>query len=186
MNETETVEMQMQTELAPQASAESSSSLKAAQEPAPTSSHKEGETSPQELLWPEDVPFSKEAQTAFAQLAQTLDLTSQQAQQLIDFETRFARQTAKAQENQQAQWVQETQSFFGPQWQQEVSLAVRAADAFGGPELRALLEETGLGNHPVIVRTFNEIGKRISEDVSPGGNASAGADKTFTEALYGN
>lgn len=185
MNETEKIETQKQEELAPQESA-LSAPPQSAQEPAPGSSSKEGESSPQELLWPEDVSFSKEAQTEFAQLAQALHLTSQQAQQLIDFETRFARQTAKENEAQKAQWVQQTQAFFGPHWQQEISLAVRAADVFGGPQLRALLEETGLGNHPVIVRTFNEIGKRISEDVSPGGNASAGADKTFTEALYGN
>ena len=188
MNETEQTATQKEDITASQTSAEQSAALSAqvAQEITPVSSSKTAEQFPQELLWPEDISFSKEAQSDFAQLVQELHLTSQQAQQLIDFETRFARQTAKENEAQKAQWVQETQSFFGPQWQQEVSLAVRAADAFGGPELRALLEETGLGNHPVIVRTFNEIGKRISEDVSPGGSASAGADKTFTEALYGN
>lgn len=65
-------------------------------------------------------------------------------------------------------------------------MAVRAADAFGGPELRALLERTGLGNHLAIVRTFYEIGKSISEDVLPGGKPAAPQDKTFAEALYGN
>lgn len=158
----------------------------AVQEPAQTLSSQTEKQAAQEWVWPEDVSFSKEAQTDFAQLAQSLHLTSQQAQQLIDFETRFARQMAKETQAQQQQWVQETQAFFGPHWQQEISLAVRAADTFGGPQLRALLEETGLGNHPVIVRTFNEIGKRISEDVSPGGSSSVCADKTFTEALYGN
>lgn len=144
-------------------------------------------TSPaSQLAWPEDVSFSKEAIDAFVKLAADLHLPPEQAQQLIDFEARFARQTLQDNAAQQAKWAQETQTFFGPAWQEEVSLAVRAADTFGGPELRALLEETGLGNHPVIVRTFNEIGKRISEDVSSGGNPSAGADKTFTEALYGN
>lgn len=154
----------------------------------PVSEGAEGEnTSPlAELIWPDDISFSKEAIDEFVKLAADLHLPPEKAQQLIDFEARFARQTLQDSAAQQAKWAQETQTFFGPKWQQEVSLAVRAADAFGGPELRALLEETGLGNHPVIVRTFNEIGKRISEDVSSGGNPSAGADKTFTEALYGN
>ena len=56
----------------------------------------------------------------------------------------------------------------------------------GFPELRELLQSTGLGNHPVIVRTFNEIGKSISEDCMPGGKPAAVQDKTFAEALYGN
>ena len=60
-----------------------------------------------------------------------------------------------------------------------------AADAFGGEQLRDLLAQTGLGNHPVIVRTFNEIGKRMSEDTAAAGQAAPSRDKTFTEALYG-
>ncbi len=83
------------------------------------------------------------------------------------------------------QWANQTQAQWGDKWQEEVSRAVRAADVFGGPELRQLLEETGLGNHPVMVRTFAGIGKRMSEDVTPGGATHAPADKTFTQALYG-
>lgn len=142
------------------------------------------------LNWPEDIAVSEEAKAAFEDLSKTCNLSSEVAQKLVDLEANFARQTAQAQaKNQQAQlaqWAKETKQFFGPAWEKEISLAVRAADAFGGPELRALLEETGLGNHPVIVRTFNGIGKRISEDNTPGGKPSAVTDKTFTEALYGN
>ena len=185
MNETEKLTSPLAQQVPTTAQAPSEASA-----PAPTDEAKlppsAPEQAPQELVWPEDISFSKEAQTDFAQLVQTLRLTPQQAQQLIDFETRFARQTVKENQAQQSQWARQTQAFFGPRWQQEISLAVRAADAFGGPQLRALLEETGLGNHPVIVRTFNEIGKRISEDVSSGGSPSVPADKTFTEALYGN
>jgi len=139
-----------------------------------------------ELVWPEDVSFSQEAQKKFAALMEQTHLSVEQAQKLIDFEACFARAAAAENKKEQDAWAQETQNFFGPHWQEEVSLAVRAADIFGGPELRTLLEETGLGNHPVIVRTFNEIGKRISEDVSAGGKKSVCADKTFAEAMYGN
>ena len=147
-------------------------------------------TAPTPLNWPEDMAVCEEAKAAFADLSKTCNLSPEVAQKLVDLEANFARQTAAQQAKQQqaqlAQWAKETKQFFGPAWEKEISLAVRAADAFGGPELRALLEETGLGNHPVIVRTFNGIGKRISEDNTPGGKPSAVTDKTFTEALYGN
>lgn len=143
-----------------------------------------------QVAWPDDLTVPEEAKEAFMQLAQKLQFSNPQIQQLVDLESRFSRQSAERQmqaaQQQQTQWAQEIQTFYGPKWEEEVSLAVRAADTFGGPELRTLLETTGLGNHPVIVRTFNEIGKRISEDVSSGGIPSVSTDKTFTEALYGN
>ncbi len=143
----------------------------------------------EQIRWPEDLSVSQQAQTAFLEMARTLQLSVQQAQQLVDLEARLSRENAQEQSRRQQeqvrQWGEQLQQFYGPQWEEAISLAVRAADTFGGPELRALLEETGLGNHPVIVRTFNEIGKRISEDFSAGGSESSGTDKTFAEALYG-
>ena len=143
----------------------------------------------EKINWPDDLSVSSQAQTAFLETARALDLSVQQAQQLVDLEARLARENAQEQNRRQQeqvrQWGEQLKQFYGPQWEEAVSLAVRAADTFGGPELRALLEDTGLGNHPVIVRTFNEIGKRISEDFSAGGSESSGADKTFAEAMYG-
>jgi hypothetical protein len=145
---------------------------------------------PPAVTWPEDIPVCEAAQKNFLQLATQLALTDQQAQQLVDLECNFARLSRQeAEENaaqERARWAAETKDFYGPKWEEEVSRAVRAADEFGGAPLRKLLEETGLGNHLVIVRTFNEIGKRISEDSSASGIASAQGDKTFAEALYGN
>lgn len=164
-----------------------SEELKNASAPAATS---KPAPAPEALNWPEDVAVSEQAKNAFETLVSSCRLTPQAAQQLVDLEADFARQNAQEQaqkhQAQLSQWAAQTKQIFGPAWEKEVSLAVRAADAFGGPELRALLEETGLGNHPVIVRTFNGIGKRISETLTPGGKPSAVTDKTFAEALYGN
>ena len=92
-----------------------------------------------------------------------------------------AKQQAHEKQEQVRVWAQETRALYD---EEEISRAVRAADAFGGPELRQLLEETGLGNHPAIVRTFAAVGKRIAEDISVVGTAQANTDKTFTQALY--
>lgn len=126
---------------------------------------------------------------AFKQHAAQIKLPAQSVQQWIRLEeTRLQQIAQEEHENRQEQqraWAQQTQAQWGNTWQEEVSGAVRAADAFGGPELRQLLEETGLGNHPAIIRTFAEVAKRMSEDKSVRGVASASTDKTFTQALYG-
>lgn len=161
--------------------------------PADTSAAGQASTDPsaaqEPIHWPDDLSVSPQAQTAFLETVRTLRLSAQQAQTLVDLEARLTRENAQEQTRRQQEqvrrWGEEVQQVYGPQWEEAISLAVRAADRFGGPALRALLEDTGLGNHPVIVRTFNEIGKRISEDFSAGGSESSGADKTFAEALYG-
>lgn len=141
------------------------------------------------LKLPDGILFDETSLDAFKTLSQAIGLSLEQVQKLVDFEGHFLRQGVSEEENQKQQiwenWAKQTKEMYGPDFEEAVSLAVRAADAFGGPELRQLLETTGLGNHPVIVRTFNEIGKRISEDSFPGGKSSALQDKTFAEALYG-
>lgn len=141
------------------------------------------------LKLPDGILFDDASLDAFKTLSQEMGLSLEQVQKLVDFEGHFLRQGISDDENEKQQilesWAKQTKEMYGPDFEDAVSLAVRAADAFGGPELRQLLETTGLGNHPVIVRTFNEIGKRISEDSFPGGKSSALQDKTFAEALYG-
>ena len=75
----------------------------------------------------------------------------------------------------------------GKNWKSTQALAARALDAFGaekGSEFRALLDETGLGNHPEMIRMFKKIGEAVGEDgVFPRGDAKP-AKKSREEELY--
>lgn len=152
------------------------------QTPAPTDPYAQ-------LALPEDVEFDPAQLASFKKLAGELQLSDEQVQKIIDFEAA----TAKAQTEQAgadkrriiAQWAEQTKAQYGTALDGEIALALRAANHFGGPQLRALLEETGLGNHPVIIRTLGGVGRMLSEDESAGGVAAAVQDKTFAEALYG-
>ena len=65
-----------------------------------------------------------------------------------------------------------------------MAIGVKARD-LGGPEFVKLLDKTGLGNHPALVKTFIKIGRSLSEDkFIPGGNASTEAP-TAAQRLYG-
>lgn len=141
------------------------------------------------ITLPENSVLGADLLAAFKQTATEVNLPAASLQKWLALEESRLQAVAQHQAQQKQEeletWARQTQTEWGPNWQAEVSRAVRAADVFGGPELRQLLEETGLGNHPVIVRTFIGIGKRMSEDVTPGGASHAQADKTFTQALYG-
>jgi hypothetical protein len=76
-----------------------------------------------------------------------------------------------------ADWAKEAQNdpeIGGKNWAETQRLAAKALDHFGarseivdGEEtnpFRKLLNESGMGNHPVFIRMFRDIGEASSED----------------------
>ena len=63
------------------------------------------------------------------------------------------------------------------------AIAAKAIDKFCGPEVRQILEQSGLGNHPALVRAFVRIGKTISEDSISGAAAGGKGEPSKEEVL---
>ena len=61
-------------------------------------------------------------------------------------------------------WKTESTKMLGADAPKELAYAARFIDKFGGKELRQLLNDTGLGNHPEAIKAFIKAGKAISED----------------------
>ena len=126
---------------------------------------------------------------SFKKLAAELNLPAETAKKLVEWEANVVAIGQKTADSNRAdilqQWKEQTKEMFGPSYTRESTRALDAAERFGGAELRALLDVTGLGSHPVIVKTFHQISEQISEDVSVSGKSKNSTDKTFTEALYG-
>ena len=71
--------------------------------------------------------------------------------------------------------------------QDQENYRFKAIETFGTPELRSLLDSTGMGNHPEVVRLALKIGKAISEDtIVRGRNTPSGGAKDPASVLYGN
>ena len=138
---------------------------------------------------PENSLLDAATLTQFKQTAREINLPVQTLEKWLKKEEIRLQQWAENQkqekQSQQDAWIQECREKWGTQLEQEINRAARAADVFGGEELRTLLEETGLGNHPVIIRTLAGVGKRMEEDVAVVGTTQVSTDKTFTQALYG-
>ena len=122
-------------------------------------------------------------------LISELNLPAETVQKLMQWEADIACSEQKKADGQRAdilqKWMEQSKELFGPSYAQDIARALETADRFGGAELRQLLEVTGLGNHPVIVKTFHQISQLISEDNSISGRTRHSTDKTFAEALYG-
>jgi hypothetical protein len=90
-------------------------------------------------------------------------------------------------EAQQKAWVSEVtadKELGGANLEASTKIAQRAVERFGSPAIKQLLNESGLGNHPELVRMFHRIGKAVAEDRVSGTTASqSGTAKPTQEAL---
>lgn len=125
-----------------------------------------------EFKAPEGVQLDAELMGEFEGIARELDLPQDKAQLVVD---KLAPKVAERMVAQQAQVVQQARTewadsaradkeFGGDQLPANLAMAHKAMTTFGTPELRTLLDESGLGNHPEVIRAFYRAGKAISED----------------------
>lgn len=140
--------------------------------------------------------FDPEVLGAYEEVARELDLSQEAAQRILDkVAPVLDGQQAKHVEAVTTQWREASQTdseFGGDKLNENLSVARKALDSFGTPELRDLLEKSGLGNHPEMIRMLYRTGKAISEDGFVAGGNSEGrksAPKDFAgyaSALYSN
>ena len=138
-----------------------------------------------------------EVLTAFGEVAKELDLPQEAAQKVLDkvapvMQARQAQEVEKA----RTEWAERSQSdeeFGGENLDANLEVAKSALNAFGTDPFKQLLQESGLGNHPEVIRFMYRAGKAISEDSyvgnSQGANPKGGVPKDFNgiaNALYSN
>lgn len=102
----------------------------------------------------------------FEGIARSLNMTQEQATDLL---TQLAPEVGNAQKAKQdqmvSQWVDAAKSdkeFGGDKLNENIAIAKKALDTFGSPELTKMLNDTGLGNHPEVIRAFFRAGQKIS------------------------
>lgn len=119
------------------------------------------------LTMPEGVELDSVAADEFKAIAKELKLDQASAQKVADIGAKMAqRQTEKHAELVQS-WVEQVKAdkdIGGDKLQENLAVAKKALETFGTPELRDVLNASGLGNHPEVIRAFYRAGKAISED----------------------
>ena len=136
--------------------------------------------------------------TAFGDVAKELDLPQEAAQKVLDKVAPVMQaKQAKVIEQTKVEWADQSKSdkeFGGESLSENLDVAKASLDTFGTDALKSLLTETGLGNHPEVIRFMYRAGKAISEDSYVGN--SEGANPTgsripkdfngIANALYSN
>ena len=147
------------------------------------------ETVPDEYKFdfPDGQEIDQEVLTAASKMMKEAGLSQAQATAIVNYDLERAAEA-------QAKWAADVES-----WKQQVrvdpELGGRLHDAttrqvqaafkrYGDDELAALMEATGLGEHPAVIRCFKKVYAGSAEDTSAGSKpVGAGGKKTEEERL---
>ena len=116
---------------------------------------------------PEGMEISDEDVTYWSDKFHQMGLTPTQAGELWsllhDQAKRGFEESQNATNEERSAWPDQTKKEFGKAYNETVSLAQRAFIHVGDDSLKELLNETGLGDHPSMVRMFAKVGRSLME-----------------------
>lgn len=146
---------------------------------------------PYTLKVPDKSPLDAAYVEKIASFAKERGFSQEQAQALLERDSQnvIANEAAQqaALKEQSQQWVKDVMSdkeIGGKDAKQNVALAHRVIERFASPALVQQLRETGLGNHPELLRLFVNVGKMMSDDQLVTGSGTPKIEKSAAEVFY--
>lgn len=169
-----------------------------AQQGAPQGTAQEGASQPQagepvyEFEMPEGIDLDKEAADQFVALAKEAKLPPDVAKKIVDLEVGRLQRAIEAHTKTVESWVEAVKAdkeIGGEKFDQNIAAVRRVVDSFGDADLKAVLNQTGLGSHPALVKFAWRISKALSEDsfgTQAGGVKSSGpvTDEDIAKSLF--
>jgi hypothetical protein len=142
-----------------------------------------------DLQMPEGVELDKAAADEFTAIAKELKLDQTAAQKLADIGAKMAQRQVEAHAKLVETWTEQVKTdkdLGGDKLDENLGIARKAIDTFGSPELKELLNSTGLGNHPEVVKLAFKVGKAISEDGFVQGKAPNSVSNDPAKKMFPN
>jgi hypothetical protein len=120
--------------------------------------------------------------STYTELAKSLNINKDNAQKILDQMAPAMKQAELAKlDTARAEWLNQSKNdpeFGGAKLEASLQVANKAYEALASPTLKELLKESGLVNHPEMVRLFRKAGEMISEDHFVGGKSARAAQVT--------
>ena len=119
-----------------------------------------------ELTFPEGVNVDETVLKDFKATVTEMGLNSDQSQKLVDLQAQLVVRQQEAFADMLKGWADESKDdkeIGGEAHDENIAGARRALNRFGTPQLREVLNSTGMGNHPEVVRAFVRIGKAMGD-----------------------
>lgn len=138
---------------------------------------------------PEGFASDEKATAAFSEWAKKAGLTQENAQAAVDMYASLLKEQATAMQTEfttmRQEWYDESMKMLGKDPKAEIAFVMKARDGFFDKDAVDILRDSGLDNHPAIVRAFVKIGRAIADDTVVDGG-KGGGEKSAAEVLYPN
>lgn len=144
---------------------------------------------------PDGYVLDKDVNDKFIEFAKANKLPQEMYQKGVDLWIEAAEknkaETLGEWEKIKAGWIDDSKKAFGKDFSKELGLSAKAIDRVFSPEenttFRELLKDSGIGNHPLMIKLCSFIGKAISEDrLIEGKSGPASGDKDPAEVMFPN
>lgn len=143
------------------------------------------------FTFPEGYDVNEEALEEFAEFAHTRNMTQSQAQEVLDYYSKNVEKLqasqAEAWEKTRNDWVstaKQDQEFGGQQFNENMKHVATAVQKFGTPELKQVLNDSGLGDNPELIRFFYRVGKLAGEGEFHTGSGGSAGERDPAKTLY--
>lgn len=116
---------------------------------------------------PDDFDMNQDTLAEYHTFAKENNLTQEQAQRGVDMVAQMKQAEMQQWVEQQKSWVEDAKAdaeFGNDKFDESIAVAVKARDSFGTSEFNEMLDSSGLGNHPEMIRFLHRVGKAISEN----------------------
>jgi len=116
---------------------------------------------------PDDFDMNQDTLAEYHTFAKENNLTQEQAQRGVDMVAQMKQAEMQQWVEQQKSWVEDAKAdaeYGNDKFDESISVAVKARDSFGTSEFNEMLDSSGLGNHPEMIRFLHRVGKAISEN----------------------
>lgn len=144
-----------------------------------------------DFVTPEGVELVPEIVEEAKTIFKDMGLSQDQAQTLVDFNSS---QFVKAREEAQEAWdntlndweksSKDDKEFGGADFDKNLSGIRKAVKHFGNDEFREILDHTGVGSHPEMLRFLHKVSAIIKDDDILHGERPAGPPRTQAERIF--
>lgn len=139
---------------------------------------------------PEGIELDTKATEQFTTLAKDLKLPADKAQSLVDIAVGLETARREAHAVQVAKWADEVKGdkvIGGDKLPETLATAAKVYSLLPAEEseqLKGMLNASGFGSHPSVVRLFHTIGKALSEDRFITSSKAAGAETSLAQRMF--
>lgn len=142
---------------------------------------------------PEGFELNQERMDSFTAVAKEAGLSQENASKLAAYGIQLMQESAQAVQQEFVSrvntWGEQAKTELGAEFNNTVRLAASGIEVMEKqiPELRTMLNETGAGNHPVMIKAMAMVGKLVAEENGSkllGGQPQSGAPSIYSNTNF--